>query len=231
MRNLGCWGSQLELKTAATLFLKSVYVATDTLVCGECKWTVFPPFPDISLPEALNFNVNNLKPQIEVSYTGGCHYGGILPIRSDKPLSPPTLTGGTLNFKLQTVIQQSENVHLDNVSRTIMAKYTVVYAQIDSCIISAYTNTQEELEGRAIMRSRQGAAQATCHVMFIRSCECSEPRTQRADGDSTDGPGRQSAVQPCVLYDCSARITFKFSRESELGLYRYRLFSVPVETA
>ena len=31
MRNLGCRGSQLELKAAATLFQESVYVATDTL--------------------------------------------------------------------------------------------------------------------------------------------------------------------------------------------------------
>ena len=100
MRNPGCWGSHLELKAVATIFQKSVYVATDTLVHGQCRWIVFPPFPDPSLPETLNFNVNNRKKWLEVSYTSGCHYDGILPIRSDKPLNPPALTGRIMNLKL-----------------------------------------------------------------------------------------------------------------------------------
>ena len=100
MRNPGCWGSHLELKAVATIFQKSVYVATDTLVHGQYRWIVFPPFPDPSLPETLNFNVNNRKKWLEVSYTSGCHYDGILPIRSDKPLNPPALTGRIMNLKL-----------------------------------------------------------------------------------------------------------------------------------
>ena len=99
MRNPGCWGSHLELKAVATIFQKSVYVANDTLVRGQCRWIVFPPFPDPSFPETLNFNVNRKK-WLEVSYTSGCHYDGILPIRSDKPLNPPALTGRIMNLKL-----------------------------------------------------------------------------------------------------------------------------------
>ena len=100
MRNIGCWGSHLQLKAVATIFQKSVYVATDSLVPGQCRWIVFPSFPDACLPEVSTFNVNNQKSWLEVSYTSGCHYDGILPIRSDKPLNPPTLTGRTLTLKL-----------------------------------------------------------------------------------------------------------------------------------
>ena len=100
MRNTGCWGSHLEIKAAATMFKKSIYVATDTLVLGQCKWIVFPPFQVLSLPDLLDFTVSCQKSWLEVAYTGGCHYDGVLPIRTDKPLNPPTLTGITLNLQL-----------------------------------------------------------------------------------------------------------------------------------
>ena len=101
MRKIGCWGGHLELKAAASIFQKAIYIASDSLVPGQCKWTVFPPFPDSYLPDGLtNFNVNNQRSWIELSYTGACHYDGILPIRSDIPLKPPTLTGRTLNLQL-----------------------------------------------------------------------------------------------------------------------------------
>ena len=29
---------------ATTMFKKSIYVASDTLVLGQCRWMVFPPF-------------------------------------------------------------------------------------------------------------------------------------------------------------------------------------------
>ena len=75
-------------------------MATDSLVIGQCRWIEFPPLQDTRLPELLNFNVYNQKSWLEVAYIGGCHYDGVLPIRSDKPLNPPTLTGITLHLKL-----------------------------------------------------------------------------------------------------------------------------------
>ena len=40
---LGSWGTQLEIVAAATLFQVDIYVATDSLVKGECRWTRFTP--------------------------------------------------------------------------------------------------------------------------------------------------------------------------------------------
>ena len=94
IRKLGSWGSHLELKAAATLFQKTIYVATDSLVQGQCKWITFPPFPEACLPKGpVCFDVLNQKSWLEICYTGACHYDGVLPIRLDVPHSPPTLTG------------------------------------------------------------------------------------------------------------------------------------------
>lgn len=40
----GVWASHLEIKAAATLFNKTIYVASDSLVAGECRWQAFSPF-------------------------------------------------------------------------------------------------------------------------------------------------------------------------------------------
>lgn len=47
----GAWGSHLEITAAATLFNKTIYVASDSLAPGECRWTAFPPLssPNIQL--------------------------------------------------------------------------------------------------------------------------------------------------------------------------------------
>ena len=37
----GAWRSQLEIIAAATLFQKTIYVASDSLVPEECQWTAF----------------------------------------------------------------------------------------------------------------------------------------------------------------------------------------------
>ena len=42
---LGQFGSHAEIKAAASLCQKPVYVATDSLIVGKCTWTVFHPFP------------------------------------------------------------------------------------------------------------------------------------------------------------------------------------------
>ncbi len=43
MKEPGTWGSQLEIAAPATLFKKTIYVASDSLVPNECQWTAFPP--------------------------------------------------------------------------------------------------------------------------------------------------------------------------------------------
>ena len=40
---LGQFGSHAEIKAAASLCQKPVYVATDSLIVGKCTWTVFHP--------------------------------------------------------------------------------------------------------------------------------------------------------------------------------------------
>lgn len=100
MRNTGYWGGHLEIKAAATMFRKSIYVASDTLILGQCRWTAFPPFQFLHLPNFLDFNVSNRKSWLEIAYTNGCHYDGVLPIESDKSLNPPPLTRTTFNIEL-----------------------------------------------------------------------------------------------------------------------------------
>lgn len=50
MKALGAWGTHLELAAAATLFRKTIYVASDSLVLGECRWTSFSPLATSNLP-------------------------------------------------------------------------------------------------------------------------------------------------------------------------------------
>ena len=40
----GEWGSHAEIKAAASLFQRPIYVATYTLMPHKCTWTVFTPF-------------------------------------------------------------------------------------------------------------------------------------------------------------------------------------------
>ncbi len=43
MKEPGTWGTQLEIAAAATLFQKTIYVASVSLIPNECRWTAFPP--------------------------------------------------------------------------------------------------------------------------------------------------------------------------------------------
>ena len=94
---LGQFGSHAEIKAAASLCQKPVYVATDSLIEGKCTWTMFYPFPSASL-NMTNTNFITLpKPWYEIAYTSRCHYDGIFPIRTDCPVTPPPLTGYALS--------------------------------------------------------------------------------------------------------------------------------------
>lgn len=96
---LGQFGSHAEIKAAASLCQKPVYVATDSLTVGKCTWTVFHPFP-LAIVNMHMVNTNFItqpKPWYEIAYTSGCHYDGISPIRTDCQVTPPPLTGYALS--------------------------------------------------------------------------------------------------------------------------------------
>lgn len=97
MKNQGVWGSHLEIKAAATLFNKTIYVVSDSLVPGECRWEAFSPFlvRNAQVNES-KFTVTNHKSWLEIAYSGQCHYDGVIPIRLDVPPTPPILIGKTL---------------------------------------------------------------------------------------------------------------------------------------
>ena len=94
MRKLNKWGSHLEIKAAATLFQRSIYVATDSLMVGRCKWTVFNPFPAEQCnrgthSDAAKQFATQPKRWLEISNTDCCHYDSIMPIHTEKPITPP----------------------------------------------------------------------------------------------------------------------------------------------
>ena len=76
------WGSKLEIVAAATMFRKTIYVASDSLVPGECQWISFFPLstsklftPSIcsKLPEIIISN----QAWLEIAYSNQCHYDAI----------------------------------------------------------------------------------------------------------------------------------------------------------
>lgn len=95
---LGQYGSHAEIKAAASLCQTPIYVATDSLNVEKCMWTVFSPFNKAELNELSDSEkkfISQPKLWYEIAYTSGCHYDGILPIRTDCPLRPPPLSRDT----------------------------------------------------------------------------------------------------------------------------------------
>ena len=98
MKIQGTWGSHLEIKATATLFNKTIYVASDSLVSGKWTWEVFSPF---SVPQFdSKFPVSNQKFWLEIAYSGRCHYDSIVPLLLELPLKPPALVGKTYSITL-----------------------------------------------------------------------------------------------------------------------------------
>ena len=95
MKPPGAWGSHLEIKAAATLFNKTIYVASDSLVAGECRWQAFSPFSVTNQRSSSTIPVVNQKHWLEIAYSNQCHYDGVRPMRTDVPPIPPALTGTT----------------------------------------------------------------------------------------------------------------------------------------
>ena len=67
MRKIGCWGGHLELKAAASIFQTFIYIASDSLVPGQGKWTLLPfqihpclMDPSISMSKIKGHGLNSL---------------------------------------------------------------------------------------------------------------------------------------------------------------------------
>ena len=94
----GQWGSHAEIKAAASLFQRPIYVATDSLMKGKCTWTVFSSFSKRKLTSTDMAKKFILLPKqwYELAYISECHYDGVVPICIDKPLQPPPLKGNKI---------------------------------------------------------------------------------------------------------------------------------------
>ncbi len=79
------------------LFQKTIYVASDSLVPNECRWTAFPP---LTIPETSTLVLGstshpptNKQAWLEIAHSSQCHYDAISSIEVCKP---PVLTGQTV---------------------------------------------------------------------------------------------------------------------------------------
>ena len=61
------WGTQVEIQAAASLFQVPIYVATNSLIQGVYKWTVFKPQEKSSLIHTLLPSLT-IKPHLELSH-------------------------------------------------------------------------------------------------------------------------------------------------------------------
>ncbi len=97
MKEPGTWGSQLEIAAAATLFQKTIYIASDSLIPNECRWTAFPPLiPGLGSMSSLHdFPPANKQDKLEIAHSDRCHYDAI---SHTEPYTPPILTGQTILF-------------------------------------------------------------------------------------------------------------------------------------
>ena len=71
------WGTQVEIQAAASLFQVPIYVATNFLIQGVYKWTVFKPQDKSSLmgPENIHTLIPSLtiKPHLELCHVSSTH--------------------------------------------------------------------------------------------------------------------------------------------------------------
>ena len=102
MRNLGRWGTHLELKAMALMLHLPIYVLTDSLVPGECRWTRFSPQLSPGNNTSPSFASNTESwitaalqsdgPRwVEICHSNGSHYDSIK-FKGSGPHSPPGLS-------------------------------------------------------------------------------------------------------------------------------------------
>ena len=104
MCNVGCWGTHFELRAMASMLQVPIYVLTDSLVPGECRWTRFCPWlssgdntasqSDESCTASWIAGVlqGGLLPQwVEICHSNVSHYDSI-EFKGPGPHSPPSLS-------------------------------------------------------------------------------------------------------------------------------------------
>ena len=105
MHNLGCWGTDFELRAMALMLNLPIYVLTDSLVSGEIRWTAFNPWPTVQKDTSLSGAQRTTSswvagvlqrsdsPQwVEICYTNSSHYDSIQFTKSACPRTPPDLS-------------------------------------------------------------------------------------------------------------------------------------------
>ena len=98
MGNLGSWGTHVELKAMASMLQLPIYVLTDSLVPGECRWTRFLPCSGDILPLSVGTSDSWLaslgdRPRwIEICHSNESHYDSVKHIDSLSSSSPPHLS-------------------------------------------------------------------------------------------------------------------------------------------
>ena len=94
MQRNAWWGTQVEIQAAASLFQVPICVATNSLIQGVYKWTVFKPLDKSSLmgPENIHTLIPSLtiKPYLELCHVLNTHYDSIIPMKGEN-LPPPPL--------------------------------------------------------------------------------------------------------------------------------------------
>lgn len=97
VRKQGTFGTQLELKTASTLFQLNIYVATNSLLSsGYYIWTLISPLTQTTCIEdkkwPIQFN-SQKKSWLEICHQNGCHYDAVKPVVYGKHITtlPPPL--------------------------------------------------------------------------------------------------------------------------------------------
>ncbi|XP_064399682.1 uncharacterized protein LOC135346105 isoform X2 [Halichondria panicea] len=96
------WGTQLELKAAATLFNLDIYVATNYI------WTMISPLKPVSSccfldKEWLIYFNSQRKSWLEICHQNGCHYDCINSIQCGKNITilpPPLKLGESANITI-----------------------------------------------------------------------------------------------------------------------------------
>ena len=90
----GSWGTHVELKAMASMLQLPIYVLTDSLVPGECRWTRFLPCSGVTPLSVDSFLASLVdRPQwIEICHSNESHYDSVKHvINSLSSSSPPQL--------------------------------------------------------------------------------------------------------------------------------------------
>ena len=97
------WGTDLELRAAASYLRLPIYVCTQRSKTLEYYWECYKPLLDLS-PPMKNFISDipqaKLLGHLEICHRDRCHYDVVTMSDGLQPVSPPPLQNTTLYFNL-----------------------------------------------------------------------------------------------------------------------------------